>query len=542
MSMDRSETWSLGQQDTAIAALERAVAAHPDRVLLDFSGELYTYRQVDQFSTCLANSLAVLGVKKGQTVVTMFDNNIDAVVSWLAINKLCAVSVPVNTGLRGDFLRHQIADAGAALVLCEADYVERISAVAHQLSEVKLVLHRGSTSATTCGNLLLDALDSHRGSNLTPLEDKPNPSDLACLIYTSGTTGPSKGCMISYNFMCNLARLQLRAGPATADDVTITPLPLFHMNALAVGILSNILVGARVAIIPRFSVSNFWPEVERSGATIASILGGMGGLLANAADNDAAKRCVGQIHTVRGNPFTEETKAIWRERFGAKQVGGNGYGLTEACVITSLAAGEYAAPGSSGKLVPDFDVRIVDDLDRELPVNTHGEIICRPLRPDIMFMGYWRRPEDTLKLMRNMWFHTGDIGKFDENGFFYFVDRKKDYLRRRGENISSFEMESAFANHPDIAEVAVHAVPSDKGEDDVKVTAILNEGSTLTAEALFQWSTSAVPYYALPRYIEFRTSLPKNPQGRILKYQLRDEGKTATTWDLEATDIKVAKR
>ena len=542
MSMDRSETWSLGQQDTAIAALDRAVAAHPDRVLLDFSGELYTYNKVDQLSTCLAHSLAVLGVQKGQTVVTMFDNNIDAVVSWLAINKLCAVSVPVNTGLRGDFLRHQIADSGAALVLCEADYIDRISAVAHQLSEVKLVLHRGTTSATTCGSLLLDALDSHRGSNLTPLTDKPNPWDLACLIYTSGTTGPSKGCMISYNFMCNLARLQLRSGPATADDVTITPLPLFHMNALAVGILSNILVGARVAIIPRFSVSNFWPEVERSGATIASILGGMGGLLANAADNDAAKRCVGQIHTVRGNPFTEEIKAVWRDRFGAKQVGGNGYGLTEACVITSLAAGEYAAPGSSGKLVPDFDVRIVDDLDRELPVNTPGEIICRPLRPDIMFMGYWRRPEDTLKLMRNMWFHTGDIGKFDENGFFYFVDRKKDYLRRRGENISSFEMESAFANHPDIAEVAVHAVPSDKGEDDVKVTAILKDGATLTAEALFQWSTTAVPYYALPRYIEFRTSLPKNPQGRILKYQLRDEGKTANTWDLEATDIKVAKR
>jgi crotonobetaine/carnitine-CoA ligase len=141
-----------------------------------------------------------------------------------------------------------------------------------------------------------------------------------------------------------------------------------------------------------------------------------------------------------------------------------------------------------------------------------------------------------------MWFHTGDIGKFDDDGFFYFVDRKKDYLRRRGENISSFEMESAFAQHPDIAEVAVHAVPSDKGEDDVKVTAILREGATLTAEALFHWSTNAVPYYALPRYIEFRTTLPKNPQGRILKYELRDEGKTANTWDLEDTDIKVAKR
>lgn len=542
MGTGNSDTWSLGVQDTSIAALERAVAAHPDRVLLDFSGELYTYRQIDQLSTRLANSLSALGVTAGQTVVSMLDNNIDAVVSWLAINKLCAVSVPINTALRGDFLRHQIADAGAALVICEADYVDRIGAIAHQLSDAKQVLHRGQTQAQACGPLPLAALDLHRGSDDTPRTTKPNPWDLASLIYTSGTTGPSKGCMISYNFMCNLARLQLRAGPATADDITITPLPLFHMNALCVGILSNIMVGARVAIIQRFSVSNFWSEVERSGATIASILGGMGGLLANAVDQEAAKRCFGQIHTVRGNPFTEEVKAIWRERFGARQVGGNGYGLTEACVITSLPAGDYVAPGSSGKRVPDFDVRIVDDLDREVPANTPGEIVCRPLRPDIMFMGYWRRPEETLKLMRNMWFHTGDIGKFDDAGFFYFVDRKKDYLRRRGENISSFEMESAFAQHPDIAEVAVHAVPSDKGEDDVKVTAILNAGATLTPEALFQWSTNAVPYYALPRYIEFRDTLPKNPQGRILKYQLRDEGKTPSTWDLETTNIKIAKR
>lgn len=540
--MGNPDTWSLGEQDTVIAALDRAVAKHADRVLLDFSGTLHTYGEVDRMSTRLANALAELGIQAGQTVVTMLDNNVDAVVTWLAINKLCAVSVPINTALRGDFLRHQIADAGAPLVICETDYVERIAFVADRLSEVKQVLQRGTPASDRCGVLPLAALDAHRGSNDAPLERKPNPWDLACLIYTSGTTGPSKGCMISYNFMCSLARLQLRAGPATADDITITPLPLFHMNALCVGVLSNIMVGARVAIVPRFSVSNFWPEVERSGATIASILGSMGGLLANAPDSEAALRCKGQIHTVRGNPFTEEVKAVWRERFGAKQVGGNGYGLTEACVITSLPGGEYAAPGSSGKRIPEFDVRIVDDLDRELPANTPGEIVVRPLRPDVMFMGYWRRPEDTLKLMRNMWFHTGDIGKFDDEGFFYFVDRKKDYLRRRGENISSFEMEAAFALHPDLEEVAVHAVPSDKGEDDVKVTAVLRPGSSLQPEALFDWAQNAVPYYALPRYIEFRKSLPKNPQGRVLKYELREEGKTASTWDLEDTDIKVKKR
>jgi crotonobetaine/carnitine-CoA ligase len=540
--MGNPDTWSLGEQDTVIAALARAAAAHPDRVLLDFSGVLTTYGEVDQLSTCMAHALGALGVAAGQTVVTMLDNNIDAVVCWLAINKLCAVSVPINTALKGEFLRHQVADADAQLVICEAGYVERLAAVSHGLPAVKHVLQRAPEAALRpCSDLALQSLDAHRGHDDTPFERQPAPSDLSCLIYTSGTTGPSKGCMVSYNFMCNLARLQLRAGNANAQDVTITPLPLFHMNALAVGIISNILVGARVAILPRFSVSAFWGEVERSGATIASILGGMGGLLANAADSDAALRCIGQIHTVRGNPFTEENKKIWRERFGAKLVGGNGYGLTEACVITSLAAGEYAAPGSSGKRIPDFDVRIFDELDREMPTGTPGEIVVRPLRPDVMFQGYWRRPEDTHKLMRNMWFHTGDIGKFDEEGFFYFVDRKKDYLRRRGENISSFEMEAAFAVHPDLAEVAVHAVASDKGEDDVKVTAILRDGSTLTAEALFQWATDAVPYYALPRYIEFRETLPKNPQGRVLKYELRAEGKTPLTWDLETTDIKVRK-
>ncbi|WP_137822492.1 ATP-dependent acyl-CoA ligase [Pseudomonas sp. D(2018)] len=536
------DTWSVGERDTVIAALDRAVARHPDRVLLDFSGNLYTYAEVDSLSTRMAHSLATLGVQPGETVLTMLDNNIDAVVCWLAINKLRAVSVPINTALKGEFLRHQIADTRTHLVICEADYLPRILPLAEQLGEVSQILYRGDLAEPAECIIPITNLDEFRGEDDTPFTSKPQPSDLACLIYTSGTTGPSKGCMISYNFMCNLARLQLRAGPADENDVTITPLPLFHMNALCVSIIASILVGARAAILPRFSVSNFWQEVERSGATIASILGGMGGLLAQAPDNDAMRRCYGQIHTARGNPYTEETKKIWRERFGTKLVGGNGYGLTEACVVTSLAAGEYAAPGSSGKRIPDFDVRIVDDNDQELPANAPGEIVVRPLRPDIMFQGYWNRPADTLKLMRNMWFHTGDIGKFDDDGFFYFVDRKKDYLRRRGENISSFEMEAAFAVHPDLAEVAVHAVPSDKGEDDVKVTAVLHQGARLTPEELFHWATDSVPYYALPRYIEFRRNLPKNPQGRVLKYQLRDEGKTADTWDLEDTDIKVAKK
>jgi crotonobetaine/carnitine-CoA ligase len=171
-----------------------------------------------------------------------------------------------------------------------------------------------------------------------------------------------------------------------------------------------------------------------------------------------------------------------------------------------------------------------------------GEIVCRPLHPHVMFEGYWKRPEGSLSVLRNLWFHTGDMGKFDADGNFYFMDRKKDYLRRRGENISSYEMEYTLLRHGELAEVAVHAVPSALTEDDVKVTAVLIPGSTLTEESLCQWCIEHMPYFAVPRYIEFRADLPKNPVGRVLKYQLRDEGSTPTTWDREQAGVQLARR
>jgi carnitine-CoA ligase len=534
--------WSIGERDTIIDALARAVERTPEKVLADFEGDTFTYLEVERRATRFAHALSALGIGPEDTLVSMLDNNIDAITCWLAVNKLGGVFVPVNTALKGEFLRHQVGDAAAKLVVCEEDYVDRFAEIASSLTDVKHLLHRGDWKGDMPGAVAVAKLEAHRGADDTPIAFRPKPSDLSALIYTSGTTGPSKGCMLSYNYMCNLARQQTRAAPIGKDDILWTPLPLFHANALCTSFISVVLANATVAFTPRFSVSKFWPEIERSGATAISILGAMGNLLAQAEGNDAQKRCFGQIHTVKGNPFSEEMKAIWRERFGAKQIGSNGYGLTEAAVITSLTAGEYAAPGSSGKRLPEFDVRIVGENDVELPAGKAGEIIVRPLQPDIMFQGYWKRPEATLKLLKDLWFHTGDIGKFDEDGFFHFVDRKKDYLRRRGENISSFELEHTFLTHPDIEQVAIHAVPSEVIEDDVKLTAILKPGVTLSEEALCRWAIDKMPYYAVPRYIEFRADMPRNPQGRILKYILRDEGVTPQTWDIEQSDIKLVKR
>jgi crotonobetaine/carnitine-CoA ligase len=529
--------WRTGPRDTPVAALRRAVANHPDKVFLDFSGEKYTYGEFDRISNRFARELLSLGLKAGLPIVSMLDNNIDAVSTWIAANKISAISVPLNTALVGQFLLHQLEDAAATVLVCEARYLPRILEVEDQLTSLKSVLVRGTFECAPGSSLTIVPLDTHRGTDDGAFEALPDPGALNALIYTSGTTGPSKGCMITGNQMCHFARLLTRSAPFGPDDIYWTPLPLFHMNAIATGVVSVMLVGATISFAPKFSVSGFWPAIEASGATVVSILGSLGTMLARADDHEAMPRCFGQVHTVKGNPFPEDIKKIWRDRFGARNVGSNVYGLTEGLLTSMPADGSYAA-GSSGKAAPELDVRIFDADDNEVPIGETGEVVCRPLLPDIIFKGYWRRPDDTLKVWNNLWFHTGDIGRFDQDGFFYFVDRKKDYLRRRGENISSFEMEASILMHPAIEQVAVHAVPSNLQEDDLKVTAKLKHGAVLLEEELCRWLMERVPYYAVPRFIEFRSELPVNPQGRVLKFQLRDEGATPTTWDIETTDIK----
>ncbi len=538
----REPGWTAGQQDTVNAVLRRAVERNSDRKFLDVLGQTYTYGEVDRAACRLANGLSNLGVSKGQTVVTLLDNSAEAVFIWFAINKIGAISVPVNTALKGDFLRHQVSDADATVVIAESDYAERVTNIADKLPVLQTIIYRGENPGLNDSKKLIPWNELLSADDSDP-QVEVAPGDLAMLIYTGGTTGPSKGCMISHNYTCSMARQMLTITNRDESTITWTPLPLFHFNAVATTVLCNMMVGAQVAIYPRFSVSNFWPEIERTGANDVGLLAAMMPMLANAPDNDAMKRCFGQVKGVWGAPFAPDTQKIWKERFGATHTVAGGFGLSECSLPTILPFGTPAKPNSSGRRNTElFDVRIVDDNDVELPPNTPGEIIVRPRQPHVMFEGYWRRPEDTLKVMRNMWFHTGDIGMFDEDDYFFFMDRKKDYLRRRGENISSFEVEAAFRQHDAIDEVAAHAVLSDLGEDELKVTITLKPGVTLDPEVLCAWSADQMPYYAVPRYIEFRSALPKSPLGRVYKYQLRDEGVTPTTWDREKAGFKLAKR
>ncbi|MDG4668083.1 AMP-binding protein [Mycobacterium sp. 236(2023)] len=537
--------WTSASQDTTLGILRRAVEHAPDTTFLDFVGTQTSYAEFFARTMRMAHGLIEHGVGPNTTVITLLDNNIDAVVAWFAVNAAGGINVPVNTAYKGEFLRHQIVDSGASLVIAEADYAQRVLAVADGLPDVKRLFVRGlDDSASTLGAAGLhvaDLVDLYTDDG-SDTGYSPDPSDLTNLIYTAGTTGPSKGCMVSHNYAHNLAR-QCNASSGRRPGETIwTPLPLFHLNATVTSVLTSAMLASTASLYPRFSVSGFWDDIERSGARMVSLLGATIPLIAQMPENDAMQRCRGQIRVAYGAPFPADLVKIWRTRFGVEVAGAPGYGLTEASLMVSGPLSADPVPNASGRRNEDFDVRIVDDSDNEIPAGEVGEIICRPLRPHVMFEGYWRRPESTAATMRNLWFHTGDMGKFDSDGNFYFVDRKKDYLRRRGENISSYEMEYTLLRHDEIAEVAVHAVLSDLTEDDVKVTAVRTAGSTLTEEALCRWCIEHMPYFAVPRYIEFREELPKNPVGRVLKYQLRDEGRTPSTWDRDESDITLAKR
>ncbi len=536
--------WSSGHQHTTLGVLRHAAEASPETIFLDFVGEKTTYAAFFERTMRLAHGLLAAGVERGATVITLLDNNIDAVTAWFAANAIGAIHVPVNTAYKGEFLRHQITDSGASLVIAESDYAQRVLAVADGLPEVHHLAVRGEQvdASAARSDLRVTGLDELHSDDHRDTGFIPDPSDLTNLIYTAGTTGPSKGCMVSHNYACNLARQCNTASTRQPEETLWTPLPLFHLNASATSVLTSAMLASTASMYPRFSVSRFWDDIERSGAQMVSLLGATIPLIAQMPDNDTMHRCHGQIRIAYGAPFPAALAAIWRDRFGVQVAGAPGYGLTEASLVVSAPLSASPVPNASGRRNEDFDVRIVDDADTELAPGEVGEIVCRPLRPHVMFEGYWKRPEATTATMRNLWFHTGDMGRFDTDGNFYFTDRKKDYLRRRGENISSYEMEYTLLRHSEIEEVAVHAVLSDLTEDDVKVTAVLTAGSTLTEEALCQWCTEHMPYFAVPRYIEFRAALPKNPVGRVLKYQLRDEGATAGTWDREQAGVQLIRR
>ena len=540
---DMDSGWRTGMQETATSAFAKAAASHPGQLFVAFGDDKRTYRAFDHETNRLARGLLALGVQRAEPVAALLDNTLDVALYWMATVKIGGVVAALNTALKGEFLRHQLDVCEARIIIAEADYVERLAGVVDKLPKLRYVVYRGDQKPEVplpgIEFVAFASLFDHGEGEIT---DENRPGDLAALIFTSGTTGPSKGCALSHNYAMNLARQIIESDDRREGEVAWSCLPFFHFNAVACTFLASAVLGGTAHFAKRFSLSGFWPDIERTGATAASLLGIMIPLVADQADTPEMERCRGQLRLVAGAPFPPEHQEIYRRRFGVQRAGSNCYGTTEACLLTMVPRDVTPKPGTAGLCSPDFDVRIFDDNDCEVPVGVPGEIVARPLRPHVMFEGFYRQPDATMKIFRNMWYHTGDIGKFDGDGFLHFVDRKKDYLRRGGENISMFELENTFIQHPAVSEIAAHAVPSKLMEDDVKITLVLEAGARLTERELCEWCLDRIPYYAVPRYIEFRSELPKTPTGKIEKFQLREQGCTPQTWDRETSGIMMTRR
>ncbi len=354
--------------------------------------------------------------------------------------------------------------------------------------------------------------------------------------------------MLSHNYHVGLANQIAICWRRTPEDVVWSALPLFHFNAISVCLVGALSCGGRAAVSGKFSVSGFWPEMNRTGATIVSLLGSMAYLLANdeprpEMPGSGAPEANTTLRLIGAAPLPMEIDRKLRERFHIDTFSG-AYGLTEASLVSWTPLGVENRPNAAGVINDEyFDVRIFDDDDNELARNTDGEIVLRPKRPHVMFEGYWGNDRGDGRDQPQLWYHTGDIGRIDDDDYLYFVDRKADYLRRRGENISSFEVEKILVKHDGDrrrgrargAERAHRGRPQDHRDPRARRVASPRKSCSC-------WCVEELPYFALPRYIEFRDELPRSPVGGCLKRVLRDEGVTDATWDLETSDVTYERR
>lgn len=520
--------------------LEDRAAQFGDRTFLNFKGEQrgITYSELDENANRFAGGLRELGLEKGTKLGVMLPNCVEYLYLLFGAAKIGAVTVPINTGYKGDLLAHVINNSDAEILVVDEQFVETVSEVGVGLGGLKTILVYSGTDASAKAVKIGSATTLPLKILFDGATDKPNAdvrhTDPVMILYTGGTTGPSKGVVMTNHFYYFYARMVARSIGYTGEDVSYTCMPLFHINAQIGSIVSALFAGAQAVLYERFSASTFWDEIHSSGATVFLGMGAVGNILMKnpPAPEDIDNRV--RLAVIVPPPGDLEG---FEQRFGLRVIYET-FGMTEGLIIPPKLY-EPRRPGCCGKPVDDYQVQIVDDDDLPLDPGQTGEIVMRPREPYTMMSGYYKMPEATLEAFRNLWFHTGDLGYFDEDGFLYYVGRKKDAIRRRGENISAFEIESVVNQHPAVFESAAVAAPSELGEDDVKVVVVVKPGAQLAHEEVIRFCESRMAYFMIPRYVEFRDALPKNPSQRIEKYKLRADGVSEATWDREKAGVKV---
>ena len=530
---------------TIDALLAAQAAAVPDRVFLRFDDGDLTFAETDRRVDALAAGLAALGVSRGQLVAVLLPNGADFVVTWLALCRLGAVATLVNTALRGPALAHALDLTTAGLVVVDDSLVPSLAPIVAEGASLDRAVVVGATDGSTkaltaAGVEVIDHASLAGLAGLAGVGGSVPPvpthtvTDPAMVLFTSGTTGPSKGCVLSHRYAVRQAQLMIEHYGLRPDDVLYSPFPLFHLDASVLTVMPALVLGTTAAIGGRFSASGFWTEVRRFGATVFDFMGATLTMLHKRppAPDDTD-------HPVRlawGVPVPEFAPEF-EERFGLRLVGA--YGSTDAGVPIYQPLDEPRRPGSCGRAIPQYDIAVVDDADREVAAGEAGELVVRPNEPSLLSDGYYGQPEATLASRRNLWFHTGDLVRRDAEGYVYFVGRTTDSIRRRGENISAFEVEEVVKLHPLVLDAAAYGVPSELSEDDVMVAVVVRPGEVLAPVDLVAFCAERMARHMLPRYVDVVTELPRTPTEKVEKAVLRSRGITPSAWDREAAGSAV---
>ena len=515
--------------ETLPDVVSRRAGDDPDRpYLVEVGGRTMSYGAVRDESAEWCARFADLGVAPGDTVAVMLPTSALAVVVWLGLASCRAIEVPVNTALRARFLHHVLVDSRADVAVVSTRYLEQVLDVLDDVPRLRKIIVVGDAGAA-------------RDARLVPLADLPAPTitreesseplapwDIATIMYTSGTTGASKGVLVPWAQIHATASGSMPFDELGPDDVFYAPFALFHVTGKS-ACYTAALFGGSVVLREQFSTDAYWNDVRTHGCTTTVLMGAMAQFLHRqpARDEDAST----PLRNVLMAPLIPEVDAFC-ERFQLRVC--TVFNMTEVSSPITTQGWELHDPQTCGRVREGYECRIVDEHDFEVPHGTAGELVVRASAPWVCMAGYWNNPEKTVEAWRNQWFHTGDLLRRDDAGNFTFVDRLKDAIRRRGENISSLELEAEVLEHPAVFEAAAFGVPSEWGEEEVMIVVVPRPGMSVAPDDLVAFLAPRIPRYMVPRYVEVAESLPKTPTEKVRKAMLRERGATAATWDREA--------
>jgi len=509
--------------------LEKRTAQAPDALFFTWRDDAITHAQFNASVNRMARNLLKAGIGKGCGVAVLMETSLEYLQLWFALAKIGAVEVPINSAYRGDLLAHVLITSEASVCMIDGKFAPELAQVLPQADTVETVFVRdGDLPGNNITARARDFADLLVENDETNIDADLHYSETGGIIFTSGTTGPSKGVLLSHRYLVAYGVMYAEINGLKSDDVIFNYMPFFHVAAKFLTI-ATLASGARMHLEKKLSISSFWDTVRRHGITNFVAVGGVCNMLLSSPPSPDDRDT--PIRTIYAVPDPADIHREIEQRFNCSLT--TVFGSTEVGLPLFRGVDDSYQPGSCGRASPYYDVQIVDEDDTPLPAGEVGEIVVRPRQPFLTGSGYVNMPDKTVESWRNLWMHSGDRGCFDEDGWFYFVDRATDSIRRRGENISSYEVEQLVAKHPAVAEVAAVATPSEVGEDEVWVQVILRSGQSATPEELLLHCEQAMPYFMIPRVIEIVDDFPRTPTAKVAKYKLRESGPGTDAWDYQ---------